>query len=109
MDSPYLGVYPDLGNLTNACYLYKQDVLVEIKGGEGHIYAMHLKETVEGVYRDMDFGDGRVEFVPGIRQALACGIRLFTAEFWHDGCEDWKGRLQRTNKFLREKFAESAK
>jgi len=102
--SPYLGVYPDLGNLTNACYLYKQDPLVEIRGGAGHIFAMHLKETVEGVYRDMDFGAGRVEFVPGIRTALACGVHLFTAEFWHDGCEDWKGRLSRTNAFLRDAF-----
>jgi len=107
VNSPYLGVYPDLGNLTNACYLYKQDVLVEIKGGEGHTYAMHLKETVEGVYRDMDFGTGRVEFVPGIRQALACGIRMFTAEFWHNGCEDWKGRLASVNAFLRKAFEEA--
>lgn len=106
VDSPYLGVYPDLGNLTNACYLYKQDVLVEIKGGEGHIFAMHLKETEEGKYRDMDFGTGRVDFVPGIRQALACGIHLFTAEFWHNGCEDWKGRLASVNTFLRNAFAE---
>ena len=108
VDSPYLGVYPDLGNLTNACYLYKQDVLVEIASGRGHTFAMHLKETVEGVYRDMDFGTGRVEFVPGIRQALESGIHLFTAEFWHDGCEDWKGRLLRTNRFLRSKFEEAS-
>ena len=37
----------------------KQDVLVEIASGEGHTYAMHLKETEEGKYRDMDFGTGR--------------------------------------------------
>jgi len=104
IDSPYLGVYPDLGNLTNACYLYKQDVLVEIAGGKGHLYAMHLKETEEGKYRDMDFGTGRVEFVPGIKQALATGVHLFTAEFWHNGCEDWKGRLVSVNTFLRDKF-----
>ena len=107
VDSPYLGVYPDLGNLTNACYLYNADVLVEIQAGRGHTYAMHLKETVEGKYRDMDFGTGRVEFVPGIRTALASGIHLFTAEFWHDGCEDWKGRLSRTNAFLRKAFEEA--
>lgn len=104
IDSPYLGMYPDLGNLTNACYIYGLDVGSEICAGKGHTYAMHLKETVEGKYRDMDFGTGRVDFVSGIRQAMDAGVRLFTAEFWHDGCEDWQGRLRRTNDFLRGKF-----
>ena len=105
--SPYLGMYPDLGNLTNGCFLHGLDVGEEIRSGYGHTYAMHLKETVEGVYRDMDFGTGRVDFVSGIRQALDCGVRLFTAEFWHDGSEDWRGRLKRTNDFIRARFAEA--
>lgn len=104
IDSPYLGVYPDLGNLTNACYLYNSDIGEEIRCGKGHMYAMHLKETVEGKYRDMDFGDGRVEFVSGVREALACGVRLYTAEFWHDGREDWKNRLSSVSSFLRKAF-----
>lgn len=107
IDSPYLGVYPDLGNLTNACYLYNSDIGEEIRCGKGHMYAMHLKETVEGKYRDMDFGDGRVEFVSGVREALACGIRLYTAEFWHDGREDWKNRLSSASNFLRKAFQQA--
>lgn len=107
IDSPYLGVYPDLGNLTNACYLYNSDIGEEIRCGKGHMYAMHLKETVEGKYRDMDFGDGRVEFVSGVREALACGIRLYTAEFWHDGREDWKNRLSSVSSFLRKAFQQA--
>ena len=105
INSPYLGMYPDLGNLTNGCYLYGLDIGGEIRSGYGHTYAMHLKETVEGVYRDMDFGTGRVDFVSGIREAADIGIRLFTAEFWHDGSEDWRGRLKRTNEFIRTQFA----
>lgn len=107
INSPYLGMYPDLGNLTNACYLYGSSVNEEIACGRGHTCAMHLKETEEGRYRDMDFGTGRVDFVSGIRQALACGIHLYTAEFWHDGCEDWKARLRRVNEFLRRAFAQA--
>lgn len=107
VNSAYLGMYPDLGNLTNACDLYGTDVLEEIRCGEGHTFAMHLKETVKGVYRDMDFGTGRVDFVKGIRQAMDSGIYLFTAEFWHDGREDWKDRLLRTNRFIRGKFEEA--
>ena len=55
----------------------------------------------------MDFGTGRVDFVKGVRQAMDSGIYLFTAEFWHDGCEDWKDRLLRTNRFIRGKFEEA--
>lgn len=101
LQSPYLGMYPDLGNLTNACALYHTDVEREIQAGAGHCFAMHLKETVEGVYRDMDFGTGRVDFAQGVRQALDIGVRLFTAECWHDGRPDWPQRLTRINVFLR--------
>lgn len=104
IDSPYLGVYPDLGNLTNACELYGDDVNAEIESGHGHLFAMHLKETVPGKYRDMEFGAGRVDFAGGIRRAYKSGVRLFTAEFWHNGCENWPERLKRSNAFLREQF-----
>ena len=107
VDSAYLGMYPDLGNLTNAAYLYGLDVLEEIRAGKGHTFAMHIKETKEGLYRDMDFGTGRVDFVSGIRTALDIGVRMFAAEFWHDGSADWKDRLQRSNRFVRDRFAEA--
>ena len=102
--SPYLGVYPDLGNLTNACELYETRVKDEIEAGRGHLFAMHLKETVPGKYRDMDFGAGRVEFAKAIRAAHDCGVRLYTAEFWHDGSADWTERLKRTHAFLTRQF-----
>ena len=101
LQSPYLGMYPDLGNLTNACALYHTDVEREIQAGAGHCFAMHLKEPVEGVYRDMDFGTGRVDVVHGARQAMDIGVRLFTAECWHDGRQDWPQRLAQINVFLR--------
>lgn len=104
IDSPFLGIYPDLGNLTNACNLYHQNVKDEIHIGHGHLLAMHLKETIPGRYRDMDFGEGHVDFYAGIREAISCGVRLFTAEFWHDGRPNWQERLQHTNNFLRKNF-----
>lgn len=99
--SPYLGMYPDLGNLTNACHLYHCDIGKEINSCADHCFAMHLKETVEGVYRDMDFGTGRVDFVKGISHAMKIGVRIFTAECWHDGRADWLKRLSDINSFLR--------
>ncbi len=104
IDSPYLGMYPDLGNLNNAACLYDLDILAEIRTGKGHMFAMHLKETEEGKYRDMDFGAGRVDFAAGIHQALEAGVRLFVAECWHDGNTDWQTRIAGISRFLRARF-----
>ena len=43
--SPYLGIYPDIGNLKNAHLLYGSDMDADLKAGKGHILAAHLKET----------------------------------------------------------------
>ena len=50
--SPYLGVYPDLGNITNAALLYKKNVTGDLETGRGRILAMHLKETFPSPCRD---------------------------------------------------------
>ena len=108
IDSPYLGVYPDLGNLTNACRIYESEVAEEIDCGHGHLMAMHIKETEEGKYRDMRFGTGQVDFAQGIRRALDAGVRMFVAECWHDGRDDWRGAIREVNNFVRERFAQAA-
>ena len=107
IDSPYLGVYPDLGNLTNACRIYESEVTKEIDCGRGHLMAMHIKETEEGKYRDMRFGTGQVDFAQGIRQALDAGVRMFVAECWHDGRDDWRGAIREVNNFVRERFEQA--
>ena len=45
VDHPYLKVYPDIGNLTNAAKKNPDDVILDLKQGKGHIVAAHLKET----------------------------------------------------------------
>lgn len=99
--SPYLGVYPDLGNLTNAARLYGLSVEGEIDLGHGHIVAMHLKETQEGQYRDMRFGQGKVDFAGGVARARAQGVNYFVAECWYHGEPDWQDSIGEANRFLR--------
>ena len=101
IDSPYLGVYPDLGNLTNAAKLYGGDVYTDLALGRGRFVAMHLKETLPGQYRDLDFGAGHVNFVTGAQCARENGVRRFVAEFWHDGRADWQARLAQTCAYAR--------
>jgi len=50
--SPYLQIYPDSGNLTNAALSEGHDVLLDLKSGCGHLAALHLKETVPGKFRE---------------------------------------------------------
>ncbi|GFN36824.1 L-ribulose-5-phosphate 3-epimerase [Tepidimicrobium xylanilyticum] len=104
INSPYLGVYPDIGNLKNACVLYKRDIIEEIDSGKGHIFAAHLKETITGVYRNMDFGTGHTEYIPCIAVLLKQGVRIFTGEFWYQGEENYKEKIIGANGFLREKI-----
>ena len=47
INSPYLKVYPDTGNISNGI----SDVAADILAGKGHICAAHLKETKPGVFR----------------------------------------------------------
>jgi len=103
VNSPYLQVYPDLGNLTNAAKTYNQPVLQDIKTGQGHIVAMHLKETVPGKFREIPFGTGHVDFKSAVDFVTNMGVRFFVGEFWDAG-GDWNLILKQTNSFLREKF-----
>lgn len=100
--SPFLQVYPDLGNITNASLKYKMSVLDDLKKGSGHIVAMHLKETVPGVFREVPYGTGHVDFDSAIKITSQQGVNLYVGEFWYASNEDWKDQLNFANNFLRD-------
>lgn len=107
--SPWLGLYPDIGNLQNAAVKYGRQVTEDLALGAGHTFALHLKETKPGVYRDMRFGSGgHTDYLGCLCTALAMGVRLFTGEFWYHGEEGWEAELRRANAFLRERIEEAA-
>lgn len=101
INSPYLKIYPDIGNIRNAT----EDYLGDIRAVRGDIIAAHLKETVAGVFRDMEFGNGRVDFDGNIRELLSQGVRIFTLEFWYDGKTDPKEYITRNKNYVDEIFA----
>lgn len=92
--SPYLQVYPDIGNITNAAKTYENDVLEDMELGRGHLIAMHLKETVPGKFREIPFLTGHVDFESAIEKAWELGVRRYVTEFWYVGSPDWKQDLQ---------------
>ena len=105
INSPYLGVYPDIGNLKNSSLIYGTDVVDDLKAGNGHIFAAHLKETKPGLYRDMLFGrGGHTEYERCLEELWAQGVRMFTGEFWYHGSENYREDLLYAAGFLREKI-----
>lgn len=86
--SPWLGVYPDAGNLTNAALSSGGNVLDDLESGRGHIFALHLKETVPGVFREVPFLTGHVDFPAVIKKAWELGIRRYVTEMWYVGNDD---------------------
>lgn len=101
INSTYLNVYPDCGNINNAAITYGTDVLADLKTCDGHVVAMHLKETVPGKFRDMMFGEGQVDFQAVIDTAWEMGVRRYVTEFWYLGKEDWKSDLHFANSAMR--------
>lgn len=82
INSPYLQVYPDIGNITNASKLYNKDVLKDLETGKGHIVGMHLKETVPNKFREIPFGIGHVDFEKAINLTFNLGVRKYVTELW---------------------------
>jgi len=107
VDSPWLQLYPDVGNITNATHAAGTSPLDDLRTGRGRIAAVHLKETVPGKFREIPFGTGHVDFEGCIREALAMGVRLFVAELWAPADGDWRGPIERASAFLRQKFPAS--
>lgn len=93
INSPYLQVYPDIGNITNANNMYNTDVFEDLKQGKGHITSIHLKETIQGKFREIPFGKGYVDFESAIKTALDLGIYSYVTELWYVNNDDWKEAL----------------
>ncbi|PRR82721.1 L-ribulose-5-phosphate 3-epimerase [Clostridium vincentii] len=104
VDSPYLQVYPDCGNIVNATLDYGTNPIDDLEKGRGHISAVHLKETVPGKFREITFGTGHVNFEKIIKKSWDLGVRKFTSEFWYVGNSDWKDVIKNTKVFMDEKF-----
>ncbi len=100
--SPYLNIYPDIGNIRNAT----PDVVSDLKKGKGHIIAAHLKETKEGVFRDLPFGAGRTPYKEAITELLNQGVRMFVLEFWYLKGQNPSEYVKAAYNYISEKFNE---
>ncbi|VGW17713.1 L-ribulose-5-phosphate 3-epimerase [Streptococcus pyogenes] len=106
IDSPYLFVYPDAGNVS----AWHNDLWSEFYNGHKSIAALHLKdtyavtETSKGQFRDVPFGQGCVDW-----QELFAVLKKtnyngpFLIEMWSENCdtvEETKAAIKEAQDFL---------
>ena len=101
VDSAYLKIYPDAGNITNAAVANRHDVCEDMSLGKGKLIALHLKETKPDVYREVPFLTGHVEFERIINTAWKLGVRRYVTELWDVGQPQWKEDICFANRSMK--------
>lgn len=101
VDSTYLKIYPDAGNITNAAVLHQHDVCEDLSLGKGNLISLHLKESKPGIFREVPFLTGHVDFEQIIQTAWSLGVRRFVTELWDVGQDTWKEDICFANQSMR--------
>ena len=109
VNSPWLTVYPDIGNLS----AWGHDVNAELEIGFPRIVGIHVKETrrvsetCDGAFRDVPFGQGEVDFTSIFRKLKQLDYQgPFVMEMWGDGLEDVQSEILRSRQFVLDRMAE---
>lgn len=104
IQSPWLKIYPDLGNL----YATGQDIESEFRLGMQDIVSIHLKDTLPGIVREIPFGSGNVDFVSFFRlMDREHYSGLYVAEMWSDETPESIRAAKDARKFLADKLAQA--
>ena len=100
VDSPYLQLYPDLGNIAEQGL----DPGVELAAGEGHMVAMHAKDVRPGEPRCVEMGTGVVNWDRSFALLAAQGWsgRLMI-EMWNDDAPDSLSRCAAARTFIEDR------
>ena len=102
VDSPYLQLYPDLGNIAEQSL----DPGAELAAGEGHMVAMHAKDVRPGEPRRVEMGTGVVDWDRSFELLAAQGWsgRLMI-EMWNDDAPDSLNRCATARTFIEDRAA----
>lgn len=107
LDSPFLTVYPDIGNLS----AWGNDVKAEFLKGKNKISAIHLKDTLAvtddfpGKFKEVPFGEGCVDFVKFfelLKHMEYTGPLLI--EMWTEKSENPEGEIRAAKAWMEEKM-----
>lgn len=105
--SPWYKVYPDLGNIS----AWGIDVLDDLEAGIHSIVGVHVKDTLcrtentPGVFRDIPFGQGCVDFQKCFRKLENLGYTgPYMMEMWHKEGQDDKKLIREAKQYIEEQY-----
>ncbi len=110
-NSPWLKIYPDLGNLTQ----WSQDPAQELEEGIEHIVAIHVKDTKPGVFKNVPFGEGTVDFVKLFNKLNNLNYEgPFLIEMWANNNKDYDfdksvNEIKEAKKWTEDKMKQGAR
>lgn len=83
--SPWLQVYPDVGNVAE----HGGDAQGELASGQGHMVALHVKDTLPGHPRRIPLGEGNADFAASFTELARQGwFGRVMLEMWNDDAPD---------------------
>lgn len=95
--SPWLQLYPDIGNIAEQGF----PITAELRRGAGHMVAMHAKDVRRGEPRRIPMGEGIVDwdeaFAELARQNWSGRLMI---EMWNDDADDSVERSARARRFI---------
>lgn len=109
--SPWLQVYPDIGNLSA---WPMNDVSYELTQGIAAMTSVHLKDTIDvstdfpGKFKNVPFGEGNVDFLgslKALKRLNYCGT--FLIEMWSETSEHPIEEIKKAREFLIPIFEEA--
>ena len=96
-DSPYLQVYPDLGNIAEQ----QLDAVTELEAGRGHMVAIHVKDVRPGEPRRVPMGEGTVDWDESFAILAEQNWRgRMMIEMWNDDAPDSNARSSSAREFI---------
>lgn len=103
LKSPWLSIYPDVGNLS----AWGNDVVEELTLGRNQIVALHLKETLAvsadhpGTFKEVPFGTGCVNFPAVFSHLKKMGYAgPFLIEMWTERAENPEKEISEAKEWI---------
>jgi hexulose-6-phosphate isomerase len=110
--SPWLTVYPDLGNLS----AWNKNVLEQLEQARREIVAVHIKETIApapgfpGQFKCVPFGTGCVDFPAAFGKLETLGYNgPYLIEMWHQPGEDAQIAISAALDFVRAQYEQGVR
>lgn len=105
INSPWLQIYADIGNLT----AMNQDVGRQLQTCASHIVAIHIKDTLEGAVRNIPFGEGKVDFISAFKVLKNIGFNgPFLLEMWADDKKDNSAIIKNSREWIVAKLRQAS-